>query len=101
MKKGSNNRARFSGVMPAPVSLMVTRNVVPEELWAVAVSEGAEIFSVATVNIPFGGTLGVEAKSEHRVDRRPYQEVFNDQQRRIVEKAFAKEIQLHGYRFEQ
>jgi len=26
--------------------------------------------------------------------------VFNEQQRRIVEKAFAKEIELHGYRFE-
>jgi hypothetical protein len=41
----------------------------------------------------------VQAKSEYRTDRRPYQEIFNDQQRQIVEKAFAKEIQLHGYRF--
>ncbi len=31
--------------------------------------------------------------------RRPYQQVFNDDQRRIVEKAFAKEIELHGYGF--
>ena len=54
----------------------------------------------AQLNIPFDGTLGVAAKSEYRADRRPYQEVFNDQQRRIVEKAFAKEIELHGYRFE-
>jgi hypothetical protein len=57
-----------------------------------------EIF--AQLNISFDGTLGVAAKSEYRVDRRPYQEVFNEQQRRIVEKAFAKEIELHGYRFE-
>jgi hypothetical protein len=60
--------------------------------------ELGEVF--AQLNIPFDGTLGVAAKSEYRADRRPYQEVFNDQQRRIVEKAFAKEIELHGYRFE-
>ena len=52
------------------------------------------------LNIPFDGTLGVAAKSEYRIDRRPYQQVFTDEQRRIVEKAFAKEIELHGYRFE-
>lgn len=52
------------------------------------------------LNIPFDGTLGVAAKSEYRTDRRPYQQVFNDEQRRVVEKAFAKEIELHGYRFE-
>jgi hypothetical protein len=51
------------------------------------------------LNIPFDRTLGVAAKSEYRADRRPYQEVFNDQQRQIVEQAFAKEIELHGYRF--
>jgi hypothetical protein len=51
------------------------------------------------LKIPFAGTLGVTAKSEYRTDRRPYQQVFNDQHRRIVEKAFAKEIELHGYRF--
>jgi hypothetical protein len=57
----------------------------------------SEVF--AQLNIPFEGTLGVAAKSEYRTDRRPYQQVFNDDQRRIVEKAFAKEIKLHGYRF--
>jgi hypothetical protein len=54
---------------------------------------------LSQLNIPFDGTLGVTAKSEYRTDRRPYQQVFNDEQRRIVEKAFANEIQLHGYRF--
>jgi hypothetical protein len=58
-----------------------------------------EIF--AQLNIPFDGTLGIAAKSEYRADRRPFQEVFNDPQRRIIEKAFAKEIELHGYRFER
>ena len=61
-------------------------------------AELGEIF--AQLNIPFDGTLGVAAKSEYRADRRPYQEVFNEQQRQTVEKAFAKEIELHGYRFE-
>jgi hypothetical protein len=56
-----------------------------------------EVFS--QLNIPFDGTLGVAAKSEYRTDRRPYQQVFNEEQRRIVEKAFAKEIELHDYRF--
>jgi len=60
-------------------------------------AELSEVFS--QLNIPFGGTLGVAAKSEYRTDRRRYQQVFNDEQRRIVEKAFAKEIELHGYCF--
>jgi hypothetical protein len=60
-------------------------------------AELSEVFSQLT--IPFDGTLGVAAKSQYRSDRRPYQHVFNDEQRKIVEKAFAKEIELHGYRF--
>src|SRR5213594_1855238 len=63
------------------------------------VAELSEVFS--QLKIPFAGTLGVTAKSRYRSDRRPYQEVFNDEQQRIVEKAFAKEIDLHGYRFER
>ena len=62
------------------------------------IPELGEVFS--HLNVPFDGTLGIKAKSEYRTDRRPYQQVFNDEQRRIVEKAFAKEIELHGYRFE-
>jgi len=60
-------------------------------------AELGQVFS--QLKIPFDGKLGVAAKSEYRTDRRPYQEVFNDRQRRIVEKAFAKEIELHGYNF--
>jgi Sulfotransferase family len=63
------------------------------------VAELGEVFS--QLQIPFDGTLGIGAKSEYRKDRRPYQEVFNDERRKIVEKAFAKEIELHGYRFER
>jgi len=61
--------------------------------------ELAEIF--AQLNVRFDGSLGVRAKSGYRTDHRPRQLVFNEEQRRIVEQAFAKEIELHGYRFEQ
>ncbi len=61
------------------------------------IPELSEVFS--QLNIPFDGSLGVAAKSEYRTDRRPYREVFDEEQRRIVEKAFAKEVELHGYRF--
>lgn len=57
----------------------------------------AEVFSKLNVN--FEGRLGIRAKSQYRTDRTPYQLVFNDEQRKIVEKAFAREIELHGYRF--
>jgi hypothetical protein len=73
--------------------IIVDRVVRYENLLA----ELTEIFS--QLRISFDGNLGVAAKSEYRTDRRPYQEVFTDEQRRIVEKAFAKEIKLHGYRF--
>ena len=75
--------------------IIVDRVVRYENLLA----ELGEVF--AHLNIPFNGTLGVAAKSEFRSDRQRYQEIFNNEQRRIVEKAFAKEIELHGYRFEQ
>jgi hypothetical protein len=60
-------------------------------------AELSEVFS--QLNIPFDGSLGVAAKSEYRTDRRPYQEIFNQEQRKIVEEAFVKEIELLGYRF--
>jgi hypothetical protein len=74
--------------------VMVDRVVYYENLLA----DLGEIFS--QLNIPFDGKLAVATKSDYRSDRRPYQEVFNDEQRQMVEKAFAEEINLHGYRFE-
>jgi hypothetical protein len=62
-------------------------------------SELREVFG--QLNVPFNGTLGIAAKSNYRADRRPYQEVFNVEQRKLIEKAFAREIELHGYRFEE
>lgn len=51
------------------------------------------------LGIPFDGLLGVRAKSEHRKDRRPYQDVFSDKHRRVIQTAFDKEIETHGYVF--
>jgi len=56
---------------------------------------------LAHLNIPFNDTLGVAAKSEYSADRRPYQDDVNHDQGRVEGKAFAKEIELHGYRIEQ
>jgi hypothetical protein len=60
-------------------------------------SDLREVFD--QVNVRFEGNLGVRAKSDYRTDYTPYQEIFNEDQRRIVEHAFAREIELHGYRF--
>jgi hypothetical protein len=62
-------------------------------------AELAQIFP--RLGLRFEGSLGVRAKSEYRTDRTPYQSVFNPEQRRIVVQAFAKEIELHGYRFDE
>lgn len=51
------------------------------------------------LGILFDGSLGVRAKSNHRKDRRPYQEVLSKQHRNVIEDAFAKEIAMHGYTF--
>ena len=75
--------------------LIVDRVVRYENLLA----ELSEVF--AHLKIPFEGTLGIVAKSDYRTDRRPYREVFSDEQRLLIEKAFVNEIKLHGYRFEQ
>jgi hypothetical protein len=61
------------------------------------IDELAEIF--ARLNIPFEGTLGIRAKAEYRADRTPYQSVFTPEQRQLVERIFAREIELHRYRF--
>lgn len=53
------------------------------------------------LGIPYNGTLGVKAKSEHRKTRAPYQQVFTESQRDLVARVFATEIQMHGYTFEE
>ena len=53
----------------------------------------------ATLRIPFNGSLRVNAKSEPRTDRRPYQQVYTPEQANAVAKAFSREIEIHGYQF--
>ncbi len=53
------------------------------------------------LGVPFEGSLNVNAKSEYRTDRRPYQEVFDEATAGYIAKVFAKEIALHGYRFKE
>jgi len=60
-------------------------------------SELSEIFE--RVNVPFSGSLGVKAKSEHRVDSTPYNKVFSEKQRQLITEAFSKEIEMHGYTY--
>jgi hypothetical protein len=52
------------------------------------------------LGIPFSGTLGVKAKSEHRKTRAPYQQAYTEPQKDLVARVFAKEIEMHGYAFE-
>ncbi len=59
--------------------------------------ELGEVF--ATLGIPFDGSLGVNAKSEYRTDRRPYREVYTRKQAELVGRVFAAEIALHDYEF--
>lgn len=52
------------------------------------------------LGIPFSGNLMVKAKSEHRQDRRSYQEVLSDKQRQLISELFSAETRLHGYGFD-
>jgi hypothetical protein len=51
------------------------------------------------IGIPFQGSLGVNAKSEYRSDRRPYQEVYTPEQASIISNIYKQEILLHGYKY--
>ncbi len=61
------------------------------------IEELDEVFN--QLGIAFNGTLGASEKSHYRKDRRPYQEVYSEDQKLLVEKLFDKEIKMHGYEF--
>jgi len=77
----------------APSRLLVDRVLHYESLDA----ELAIIFD--QLGIPFDGSLGVNAKSEYRKDRRHYREVYTREQAERVGKIFEVECSLHGYEF--
>ena len=56
-----------------------------------------EIFG--RLGIPFEGSLGVSAKSEYRINRTPYHEIFSKEQKVLIERVFEKEILMHGYTY--
>jgi len=63
--------------------------------------EIAKIFN--QLNIPFSDSLGVNAKTNIRKDKRRYQQFFSNEYekyREVIKKAFKKEINLHEYKFE-
>lgn len=74
-------------------TLLVDRVIRYESL----MQELGEVFG--QLGVPFEGSLGVRAKSEHRKDRRHYRDIYTEDQRRVIEKAFAEEIEMHGYAF--
>jgi len=51
------------------------------------------------IGIPFYGSLGANAKSEYRTDRRHYHEVYSPEQGAFIEDVFKQELSLHCYRF--
>ncbi|MGH7885863.1 MAG: sulfotransferase family 2 domain-containing protein [Thermodesulfobacteriota bacterium] len=61
------------------------------------IDELREIFN--KLDIPFNGSIGVNEKSHYRTDRRPYQEVYTEEQKLLIEKLFDKEIKMHNYKF--
>jgi len=79
---------------PSGDRLIVDRVLKYESL----MDELGEVFG--RLGIPFDGSLHVNAKSEYRTDKRPYREVFSEEQGRYIATLFEKEIGLHGYRFE-
>ena len=81
----------------ALTSLRVPGANVVEVVLPNLINELADVFT--RLNIPFKGTLGIRAKAEYRADRTPYQSVFTPEQRQLVQRIFAREIELHGYRF--
>jgi hypothetical protein len=60
--------------------------------------ELGEVFG--TLGIPYEGSLDVYVKNEMQAeDRLPYNEIFTDQQRRLIHRLFEKEIDMHEYVF--
>jgi len=55
---------------------------------------------LAQLGLPFEPPLAFRAKASAPVERPPYQEAYSPEQRDLVARAFAAEIELHGYTFD-
>jgi hypothetical protein len=61
------------------------------------IDELAGIFK--DLEIPFHGSLGVNAKSDYRNDRRSYKDILSNHQANVISEIFSKEIIMHGYEY--
>lgn len=52
------------------------------------------------LGVPFKNSLEIYAKSYSQPEKRPYQEIFSDKHRKIVETFFKKELLMHDYKFD-
>lgn len=52
-----------------------------------------------SLGVPFSGSLDVNAKSEHRRDKRSYRDVLTARQGKSIGDLFSTEIALHGYTY--
>ena len=59
--------------------------------------ELGEVFD--RLGVPFEGSLGAQEKSHYRKDRRPYQDIYTEEQKSLVAGLFSQEIKMHGYKF--
>ncbi|GAA5481731.1 hypothetical protein [Haloferula sargassicola] len=50
--------------------------------------------------IPYEGSLGVRAKGDYRTDRRHYSEVLEPRHLEIIDRVYRKEIDMHGFIYE-
>lgn len=80
--------------MDNPKKIIVDRVIFYETL----LNDLGEIFP--DLGIRFNGSLGVNAKSEYRTDRRPYQEILTESQAELIHKIYLPEIEMHGYRYD-
>lgn len=76
-----------------PGTLLVDRIVKYEKL----MDELGEIFGM--LGVPFNHSLNVKAKGSYRKDRRHYRDVLTEEQKKIIERIFEKEIAMHAYEY--
>jgi hypothetical protein len=89
--RGDHSCINFPFYLDRDNQLIVDRILKYEHLDA----ELADVF--ARLGIPFNGSLGVRAKGQYRVDRRPYWEVLTGTQIDAISERYRREIDLLGY----
>jgi hypothetical protein len=95
------SRQQFAGTCPLnyPLYIDYQKNVLVDRIvkYENLTHELREVFDL--LGVPFSGSLAAKAKSEYRPSRRPYQEMYTEEQKNIVQKVFDIEIRMHGYAF--